>query len=241
MSGLPDFFRPISWIYKEDRAIKRAVVLASGPSAKGFPHKTLKDSSIVTVGVNEEGHRHKKYGVPDYWIFSDQDFIERINKNGYECHPETTILIRLEAARHMVKEGLSLPEAKAVYVWSPDKRFDFHSPTNLPVEKTTSTAAIAFLCRLGAEKIFLSGVDCGWKGDRYYVDKNAERKPPYVSETNFIEFEGIKVSKMHNIMIGELSRLKREIDPDKNTVTQGCLWSPLDCFKKSTYEEWLED
>lgn len=245
LSGLPGSFLPLAECELPSNKTK-AIVLASGPSSKNHDLSLIDPETTLTIAVNEEGHRNLEDHVPDFWIFSDEDFATRIYENGYRCHPKTQILIRLEAAKWLQEKEESLPENGGVFVWKPSCNYHFEDSNQLPIRRTTSLSALSFLVWNGFKDIFLSGVDCGYlKEESYYKDDDPKRSPPkFASKQSSLSVSsGVQISKQHVAMVNDFVQFKREMKrQDFNArIVQGCSWSPLDCWEKQRFEAWLDD
>jgi len=229
--------------FKNECVGKKCVILASGPSMYKFNYEALNDPDIVTIAINEEGHRNLERHVPDYWIFSDLPFLERILKHGYSPAPETQIVMKFDCAEAYDGSAVRIRNAKEpIAVWIP--KLDSKKCLNgeFFMHKTTAAPAIGLAVMLGVESIWLGGVDLCFKTTTgYYSDKNPSRMPPDLPLSKLIQMDSsTRITRMQLHMIKDLTTLKcelKELGLDL-PIYQGCLYSPLDCFIKKSFKKW---
>jgi len=237
------FFKSVTAM-KNDKEGQRGIVLGSGPSMKDFDHRQLDDPELVTVAINEEGHRNLDRFVPDYWIFSDLSFLDRIVKNKYKPNSKTQIVMHDECEKWISERNLVLPKTDSVpAIFKGSKRLRKTRPSEFPMNKTTATAAISLLLLLGVRDMWLGGVDlCYREDDSYYLDNDPQRRPIVPTERNSMKMGGdIRCTQRNIEMIADLTALKEDLEDHKfeASVFQGCLYSPMSCFGKSSFKRWF--
>jgi len=229
--------------FRNDCVGKRCVILASGPSMYKFNYEALNDPDIVTIAINEEGHRNLERHVPDYWIFSDLPFLERILKNGYTPSPKTQIVMKEDCAEAYDGSDVRIKNAKEpIAVWTPKLNSKRCLKGEFFMHKTTAAPAIGLAVMLGMKDIWLGGVDLCYKTTTgYYSDHNMDRVPPDIPLSKLIQMDSsTRITRMQLHMLKDLTTLKcelRSLGLDLS-IYQGCLYSPLDCFIKKSFKEW---
>lgn len=238
--GAPFFYVPTQDVVGKHRG-KRGVVIASGPSLSDFDFSLLTQDDLITIAVNEEGHRIKDRHIPDYWIFNDATFTDRLLDNGYLPHEDTQLVISSAVVGWLSARHATLPETKhPPIMYSPRAQFDPDDPIRYALRRTTSTAAISHLFLTGIRDIWLGGVDlCYLLDQSYYHDGHPQRMPLKADKLNSVQVsDGIWCTQKNLDMMTDVTILVKSLGDANTSITQGCLHSPLDCCEKKDFKDW---
>jgi hypothetical protein len=206
-----------------------------------FDYEQLSREDLVVIAINEEGHRHAPDLIPDFWIFTDSVFFDRIIKNDYRCAPLTQIITHRDVAAWSTEKDQSFPTTQNKVAWFttassyyPDRVARYR------MQRTTATAAVCHLFLCGIRDIWLGGVDlCYSFGKSYYYDNDPKRVPLQATKQNSVKIGDGLYSTQKNIqMVASMTGLKEDLRGTETVITQGCLKSPLDCYPKKSFKDW---
>lgn len=238
--GAPFFFIPPQDVANRHEG-KRGVVIASGPSLSAFDLSSFTKDDLVTIAINEEGHRIKDRHIPDYWIFNDATFTDRVLDHGYRPHPTTQLVISTAVTDWLHARDATLPQTDhPPIVYEPRVTYDPDNPARYALRRTTSTAAMSHLFLTGITDIWLGGVDlCYSPESPYYHDDHPQRMPLKADKENSVQVsDGVWCTQKNLDMMTDVTMLIRILRERGVTFVQGCKHSPLDCCEKQEFEEW---
>ena len=190
-------------------------VMGTGTSLSGFPWERMNDK--ITIALNDavkaEGF------IPTYHLFSDVNIWKRYS------HMDWKVPCRMVCQRH----------ARKMFIDSRNCRFDDHiwqfdisctpefnkDDQRLHVRRTVATGGINLAYKLGADRIFLLGVD-GYKRKRSYYHDGSVKPPEKRRESpqgKLSDGEERIVQDRHNSWIVDMGIMSKELK--SNNLYQG--------------------
>lgn len=227
----------------KDHDDRKALVLGSGTSLKGFDFSKLADESVYVFAINDEGHRNRDQYVPEAWIFFDLTILNRYRDaevpSGVEILTTKANVVNAikGAERHDKKPVPEWVHRIRVFetcrIWDPNTDL-------LLMHRTTASAALCLAVKMGFKQIGLAGTDFYTPEDQYYYVDGQGPRVLKKRARNYID-DDIYMEPRHIKMVHDMTRVKEGLDRAgiEVDIHQTSMRSPLDCFQKTPIDEFL--
>ena len=214
---------------------RTGVVIGSGPSLVDFPFEDLAGQQFYTIAINQEAFRNQDRYQANAWIYWDSPVGARRYRQDLPGHLRV-FTNRKNWQMAVVHRASWARQIRCLYGRRFPNGWDWTKQDCIvPMFRTTASAAVGVLVKMGFKKIILIGVDMfGSTGSGYYYTGENKlgtpRKPFKGSDADQYQVPSNRamLSDMESIHKG-LSYATSRWD---GRIIQASIKSPLSCFPK---------